>query len=953
MPSQILPSLNNPLNGGGGVPSTASGPGGNKVFMTPWLDYSTVAVPDNHAMVMWWAQYLWLSDGNFRTSMERVASHFMTHIKLPDLEDDEESAWNDFFQTHFNYRKELIGCAYDYLCFHGDVQAVTKDGVFKLRDLAGQTVDVLSQGGVYRKAEFKSFGRQELLEVTFSDGRTVLATPEHEWVVQKSTGGTVRVPTTALEGRKIERTVAPRPVQGDEFKEGVRHGFVFGDGSLYNKHTRAVANFYGAKDEEMIPFFEGHGCAPIVCDEVKRLTKVHGLPPHYKQLPDPQASAEYWYGFVCGFLAADGSVDTYGCTVLTQTTKATLEAIEKQLPRIGMAAGPLRSQRRIADLSQVNGDPDAIYDTEMHYLTLLKNFMLPQDILLSSHSAKFEANRKETNYGKFIHVASVKPTGVFDEVFCCVEPETHTFVIEQGILTGNCYGNNFISLYLPFKRFTICQGCGLEQPLSEIDYSIRFSSNAPFVTWNRVKACPRCQNNLPYKVIDRRDPDLSRVRLNRYDPSDIEISQNRFSLRKEFFWRIPDEVRRDIQSGARIHIDDTPLEVLDAVAQNGRLCFDDDMLLHQEELTVSGVRTYGWGLPRSISNFRTAWLQQLTNKLDQAVVMDYTLGRRVVSPAPTPGQTDPMQTMNMERFVSRVGAMFQDSRNNPVGIYTSPYPLNYQFLGGEGDKLLPAEKLKFRQQEYLNQLGVPLEYHQMTLSVQAAPMALRLFEAYWQNIPSFYNRTLQWIVDILSPLYGLKGTKVEMMKTTLADDMDRKQVLLQLMSANQLSPETALEPFGVDPRKEAKQVISHEEYVAKLQDKAAEKEAKRQEMGILKSQASNPTPSSMQAQQDAAAGGAPPPGTPMGGMPMGGTPGAGASPAQPRTLEEMEQQSEEIAQQLLVMDDYSRKQELKALREGNKALHGLVKQKLEEMRRQTNSQGGQMLREQGAQQAGV
>lgn len=621
MTSSLLPNSPNPLvtplN-----PANASAYG-SQVFMTPWLDYSSPSVPDSHTMVMWWAQFMWLSDGNYRTSMERVASHFLTNVKLPDLEDEEENAWADFFQNNFNYRKELIGCAYDYLC----------------------------------------------------------------------------------------------------------------------------------------------------------------------------------------------------------------------------------------------------------------------------------------------------------------------------------YGNNFISLYLPFKRFTVCKNCGLEQPISEVDYKLQLTSSYPYVYWHRVRPCPRCGSDLPYNVIDRRDPDLSRVRLNRYDPNDLEIAQNRFSLRKEFYWRIPDETRRDIQGGARIHIDETPLEILEAVAVNGRLCFDDDMLLHQEELTVSGVRTYGWGLPRSISNFRTAWLQQLTNKLDQAVVMDYTLGRRVVSPTPTPGATDPMQTSGMERFVSRVQRMFQESRNNPVGIYTSPFPLNYQFLGGEGENLLPAEKLKFRQQEYLNQLGVPLEYHQMTLSVQAAPMALRLFESYWQNIPSFYNRTLQWVVDILSRVYGLQGTQVEMQKTTLADDMDRKAVLLQLMSANQLSPETALEPFGVDPRKEAKQVISHESFVADLREKEAEKEAQRQEMGVLRSQASQPTPSSMQAQQQQ---GAPPPGIPMGGMPIGGMPGAGAEAPAPRTLEEMEGQAQTLAEQLLVMPDYDRKQQLKSLREGNKALHSLVTSKLEELRRQTNSQGGQMLRQQGA-----
>jgi len=914
--------------------------------MTPWLDYSTVAVPDNHTMVMWWAQYLWLTDGNFRTSMERVAAHFMTSIKLPDLESDEESAWTDFFQQHFNYRRELIGCAYDFLCFHGDTRAVTRDGVFTLRELAGKTVDVLSEGGVYRPADFKSFGTQTLLEVEFSDGRTVLATPEHQWIVAKSSGGTVRVPTTALAGRKIERTVAPRPEQGAQFHEGVRHGFVFGDGSLYNKGKQAVANFYGPKASDMLKYFEGHGSPARKYPEYN-LQKVHGLPTHYKSLPAPTESAEYWYGFISGFLAADGSVDTYGCCVLTQTTKATLEAIEHQLPRIGMASGPLRSQHRVADLSAYNGTPDSVYEGDVYYLTLLKQFMLPQDILRASHLTKFEENWKPSNYGKFIGVKRVQETGIVDEVFCCVEHETHSFVLDGGILTGNCYGNNFISLYLPFKRFAKCTSCHFEQPITEVDYRVQFTAQAPHVIWHRLSGCPRCQDTSAYKIIDRRDPDLSRIRLNRYDPNDMEISQNRFSLRKEFRWKIPEEVRNDIQSGARIHLDDTPLEVLEAVAVSGKLLFDDEMMLHQDEQTVSGVRTFGWGLPRSISNFRTAWLQQLTNKMDQAVAMDYTLGRRVISPTPTPGGTDPMQTSNNENFVNRVQAMFAQSRNNPVGVYTSPYPLQYQFLGGEGDKLLPPEKLRFRQQEYLNQLGVPLEYHQMTLSVQAAPMALRLFEAYWQSVPSFYNRTLQWIVGIIARVYDLKGTKVEMIKTTLADDMERKAVLLQLMSANQLSPETALEPFGVDAHEEVKRTYKHQDYVTRVQKEYADKEARRQEMGALSAQTVNPTPTSIMQQQEAAAagqGGAPAPGTPTGGAPMGGLPGTGPTA---NTLGAMEGQAEGIAQQLVTMDEYSRKQELKALREGNKSLHALVMAAMDRVRGQARSQGGQMLLQQG------
>jgi ribonucleotide reductase alpha subunit/predicted RNA-binding Zn-ribbon protein involved in translation (DUF1610 family) len=42
------------------------------------------------------------------------------------------------------------------------------------------------------------------------------------------------------------------------------------------------------------------------------------------------------------------------------------------------------------------------------------------------------------NYGT-LKIVSVQPTGITEEVFCANEPLTHTFTIEGGILTGNCF----------------------------------------------------------------------------------------------------------------------------------------------------------------------------------------------------------------------------------------------------------------------------------------------------------------------------------------------------------------------------------------------------------------------------------------------------------------------------------------------------------------------------------
>jgi hypothetical protein len=915
----------------------------------PWLDYASTVMPTNHELIMWWAQYLWLTDGNYRSAFGRVISHFITNVQFPALSENEESEFKDLFQKHLNYQRELKAAGSDFLCFHGDTKAVTRKGVFKLRDLAGQTVDVLSQGGVYRKAHFKSFGRQELLEVTFSDGRTVLATPEHQWIVAKSTGGAVKVPTTKLQGRRIERTVATRPAQGDEYRAGVRHGFVFGDGSTYNKHRKTpqgVANFYGAKDAEMVPFFEGFGGEPRSYTTATGgdLIKIHGLPAEWKQLPDPCASAEYWYGFVSGFMAADGSVDTYGCCILTQKSRATLEAIALQLPRIGMVAGPIRSHARVADLSEVNGDPEGIYEGEISYVTLLKQFMQPQDILLSSHKAKFDSSPSSASYGKFIRVTSVKPTGIFDEVFCCVEHETHSFVLENGVLTGNCYGNVFLSIYLPFKRHLSCPHCYFEQPIKHVDYTIELTAQRG-VRWLRKKPCPQCGNTQDFVLRDRKDPDISRIRVLRYSPFEIELAQNFWSQRKNVWWRIPNDFRQDILSKARIFVDDTPIEVLEAVAVNGRLLFDEDMIYHVDEPVISGMRTRGWGVPASISNFRTFWLQQILNRADQAIASDYTLGLRLISPAMA-NQNDPMIQHGMDNFVGGMNRIINAHRAEPMSYHTAPYPVNYQFLGGEGKDLLPADKLKFRQQESLNQCNVPLEYHQMTLTAQAAPMALRLFESAWSAVPSMYTSILQWIVKVAARNFGLEETDVRIQRSTIADDQERKNILMQLMAANQISPQTALEPLGVLAGDEARKVFKHQEFIQELQKEQDDKALKDQEMGAVSALAGAQSPSAMLQQQQQAAqqqggAGAPPPGMPMGGAPMGGLPAGGGANA--GTLSGMASQAEQIAGQLAGMPEWDRKQQLKALREGNKDLHGLVKAKLDEIRQQASSQGQQML----------
>lgn len=519
---------------------------------------------------------------------------------------------------------------------------------------------------------------------------------------------------------------------------------------------------------------------------------------------------------------------------------------------------------------------------------------------------------------------------------------------ELGIAGQNfiTYGNMVMGIYMPFRRMLRCQKCAKTTPITDTPYKLTLTAHEPFVIWNRRRACS-CGDNRPFECVDLKDPDLGKVKPIFYSPFEIEIAYNRNSRAKEIWWKIDAEDRRDILSCVPIFVETTPLEVLEAVARNGNLKFDEGSVLHIDERVIAGIRTRGWGLPKAIASFRSAWLYQVINKADQAVASDYTLGMRVLSPA-GPGATsqDPMQIHAMEGFASRIKNMVDNHRLDPTKYHAAPYPLQYTFMGGEGATLVPPEKLKFRQAEFLNGLGIPVEYHQMTLQTQAAPMALRLFEAAWQSIPNMYNQILGWMVEHLVKAYGLKKTAVSLQRSTIADDMLRKQVLTQLMGANQISAETALEAFGIDAREEVKKVYKHQDFIAKVQKETDEKAQKQQEMGAVQAMSGNPTPSMMAQQQQQAAqqGAAPPAGAPMGGMPVGGTGG------QPTTIPEMSQQAEQMAQQLVTMPEGDRKTQLKGIRENNKDLHALVTSAMEKIRGQAASQGKQMVLQQGGPQ---
>lgn len=323
-------------------------------------------------------------------------------------------------------------------CGSGDTRVVTRAGVKPLSELAGGTHTIMTTGGSWVDAPFRSFGEQSLMEVVLSRGKATKRlhfTPDHSWrvAVLKNDGSGNRVKKDVLTkdlkpGDQLWQVFGHGISRLNASSDGIRHGIVYGDGTRHGRTTDrhgfqpSWVRLCGEKDQVLEKWFLGY-----------RKTEdgsFRGLPRHYKDLPSLDYDRSYLLGWLEGYFAADGCVDENGKAVICSTNRKSIERVREVCYLLGIGSGPIGHQDRISNLT---GRESRIYKT-----TLFRCHLTPEFFLLDEHRRRFQENppkRKPEGW----KVVSVEDTGRVEEVFCATVPKTHEFVLEDNILTGNCF----------------------------------------------------------------------------------------------------------------------------------------------------------------------------------------------------------------------------------------------------------------------------------------------------------------------------------------------------------------------------------------------------------------------------------------------------------------------------------------------------------------------------------
>lgn len=519
-------------------------------------------------------------------------------------------------------------------------------------------------------------------------------------------------------------------------------------------------------------------------------------------------------------------------------------------------------------------------------------------------------------------------------------------VLKQVNISKYCYGNAFVSVLPYVVRFLSCPKCFSSWKISSVITEPVFKFKYDVGKAEFKGHCPHCNRDVTFKVQDYFDKSEGSVYLHCWNPHYMDIQHDPLSGRSIYYYHLQGDYKRRLARGDEILISNWPIEMLKAVANNELFRFADDFVYHVKDIENPGLRTFGWGVPRSLLLQDMAYRNAAAGKSVEELLLEYTVPFRVISPANTEtpaspgGAADPINTIDMVDYKAQLTQILGEHIRDPGAICASPFPLQYQILGGEAKQFFPQEMLQYFEDNFLNAAMIPTEWYRMTMQAQNAPANLRLFESTWEDLPSDTDKLLGWISQKLRIYLGWEAFKAKLVQPKILDDIQNQNARVQLMAGGSISQSTGLAAVGLNYKTEQRNIADEEKFKAELSAKV-QKELETQAMGDQFAMAPPPP----QGQDPSMGGGGM--GMPPGGgapMPPGGGGGAavgamtgdfmGAVPDAnaPVSPNDLMSQGQQIAQQLMGISEEQRHQPLNQLQQKNPVMHDVVVQAMKQMR---------------------
>lgn len=365
------------------------------------------------------------------------------------------------------------------------------------------------------------------------------------------------------------------------------------------------------------------------------------------------------------------------------------------------------------------------------------------------------------------------------------------FLIEIG-LDYFCFGNAFISINLPFVRWLKCpsKSCGSIKKLS--DESVDFT----FRNYEFHMTCQSCGLAAVAKIVDRPVRDRTGINFVRWDPANIDINYNPITGKSKYRYRIPNKIRQAIMQGNREILIDIPEIFLKALKKKRDIALSEQNLFHFKRPTLA-EQDMGWGKPLIIHSMGRMFYLYVLRRAQEAIAMQRIMPLEFIFPQAN-AQQDPYQHVNLSSWQGTVQDEIRKWRTDPNYISVVSVPLGFERLGGDGRALLLGPEIEVTNKEITGGMGVPIEFVFGGLSWSGSSVSLRTLENHFLLYRRLLLRFVNWAKNRIRLYLGLPDVDLGFTEFKMADDIQRKQIVIQLNAANKISDHTMLTELGFD-----------------------------------------------------------------------------------------------------------------------------------------------------------
>lgn len=318
----------------------------------------------------------------------------------------------------------------------------------------------------------------------------------------------------------------------------------------------------------------------------------------------------------------------------------------------------------------------------------------------------------------------------------------------------------------------------------------------------------------------------------RLDPNKIVIDFNPVTQEKRFRWQVPESVQKICREKKPAEAyNKIPDIIKQAVEQKKTILLNSDHIYHFARPTDSGGDNSVWGVPIIAHVLKLITYRNILRQAQEAIAREHIVPMRIYYVQPQ--QQGYNANTAWDNVANNLAGLIARSVRDPNFKVVSPVPVGLVNVGGEGKQLLLTPEIEQIQSEILAGMNVPREFIFGGVSYSGTSISLRILE---NQFITYRLKLLDFINDFL--IRGMAKERgdwtgeldddnlisAKMVEMKMLDDVQQKQLILDLNARGKVTDEYMWKAMGLDPdkiktglEKEAMDQIRKNERIQKAQ----------------------------------------------------------------------------------------------------------------------------------------